>query len=312
MDTLTQKIELYKVRTFGDMLSDTFNFVRQNFKPLFKGLFYIVSPALLLMAIFWAYSYQILGGSSSFDLTDPYLTGYLTGKMLPVYLFMFIGTTLLMSVTFSYVKLYAEDKEREISVSMLWQVAKKYFWKLVGLQVILGIGAGIIIAVPVAGLIVALSTNSVVGIFLTFLLFLAIFILLIFFFIKIYFSPLLIVVKDKGIFGAISESWSFTKGIFWKTFGFTLVLGLLVGIISYIFLLPGYLVMIIGMITGFAGNEGDMALLSGVLLALGLAVATLMYSVTFTGQGIIYFSEIEKREGINLQKQIDEIGKKEE
>ena len=38
---MIQKVEFRKVRDFGEVISDTFLFMKQNFKPLFKAFFYL-------------------------------------------------------------------------------------------------------------------------------------------------------------------------------------------------------------------------------------------------------------------------------
>ena len=46
-----QRIPLYKVRQFGEKINDTFSFVSENFKPLFKYVTYFMLPLALLMAL---------------------------------------------------------------------------------------------------------------------------------------------------------------------------------------------------------------------------------------------------------------------
>lgn len=48
----TPKIEIYRTRTFSDKLSDTFNFLRENWRPLLKYFFYIMLPVSIVMAFF--------------------------------------------------------------------------------------------------------------------------------------------------------------------------------------------------------------------------------------------------------------------
>ena len=43
-------IKLYRIRTFGEKISDTFDFVRENFRPLLKYLTYLMLPLSLVQA----------------------------------------------------------------------------------------------------------------------------------------------------------------------------------------------------------------------------------------------------------------------
>src|SRR3954468_12928780 len=57
-----QKIQLRKIRDFGENFSDTFQFIRQEFKPLLTTFILIGGIFLLLNAIFAGmYNQQALG-----------------------------------------------------------------------------------------------------------------------------------------------------------------------------------------------------------------------------------------------------------
>ena len=51
MEFKTKKIALYKVRNFSEKFDDTFAFVRENWKVIFKYLTYLILPVCLLQAI---------------------------------------------------------------------------------------------------------------------------------------------------------------------------------------------------------------------------------------------------------------------
>ena len=58
-------MQFKKDRDMGAILSDTFSFFRQNFKPLFRNIFKIAGPSfLLLLAALTYYSYIVSGGLS--------------------------------------------------------------------------------------------------------------------------------------------------------------------------------------------------------------------------------------------------------
>ena len=52
MQILLPKIEIYRTRTFSDKLTDTFNFIRENWRPLLKYLIYVMLPVSIIMAFF--------------------------------------------------------------------------------------------------------------------------------------------------------------------------------------------------------------------------------------------------------------------
>ena len=60
------RIEFYKVRDFGEVLTVTFDFVRENFKPLMKGWLYIAGPFALTSAVISIYSMDMSPSFSQF------------------------------------------------------------------------------------------------------------------------------------------------------------------------------------------------------------------------------------------------------
>ena len=51
MESKAKKILIYKVRNFSEKFDDTFAFVRENWKVLFKYLTYLVLPVCLVQAV---------------------------------------------------------------------------------------------------------------------------------------------------------------------------------------------------------------------------------------------------------------------
>ena len=43
-------IKLYRTRTFGEKMSDTFDFVRENWRPMLKYITYLLLPLSLIQA----------------------------------------------------------------------------------------------------------------------------------------------------------------------------------------------------------------------------------------------------------------------
>jgi ACR3 family arsenite efflux pump ArsB len=63
------KIELRKVRDFGGLLNVTFDFIKQNFKLLFKSNLLIAAPFILLAGVFMGiYQSSLFNFSTNPDL----------------------------------------------------------------------------------------------------------------------------------------------------------------------------------------------------------------------------------------------------
>src|SRR5690625_3012708 len=54
-----------KERDLGEVLSDTFKFIRENYKSLFQVIYKVVGPVMLVMLLsYFAYNYLVLKGST--------------------------------------------------------------------------------------------------------------------------------------------------------------------------------------------------------------------------------------------------------
>ena len=318
MSTFSDKIELYKIRSFGDLISDTFSFTRKNFKPLFSGLFYIASPALLLSVVF-GFLFYTRYLSFSQDMTANYFgtahvdTNFFGSKlgfivsifsyMALMGFFFYVAFSLIIATTYSYIKLYAEDNERKITVTELWQSCRKYIWKIMGAQLLLFFVVILAFAVFLTPLLGGRG-----GIFFVFILFFAFLFLGLFYAIKLSFFPLFIVVEDNSIMQSFRSSYQFMNGIFWKALGLMFVLSLIVGVGMNILGFPGTIISI-SAVFGVITYNNFWILLESALTSVGTAVGLLLYAVAFIGRAMLYYSEMENRYGISSRREIEEIGK---
>jgi len=140
------RIEFHQVRDFGEVLTVTFDFVRENFKPLMKGWLYIVGPLALTNAFISIYSIDM---SSSFSQILGVLTYFLT------YL-----------VTLGYLHIYLHEKS-PVEFNDLWQFTKQNFWFFTGQYVVLIIVilvGFILLILPGLYLIIVLSIAPIIRI----------------------------------------------------------------------------------------------------------------------------------------------------
>ena len=306
------KLEFLKPRSFGSRIADVFAFLKQDFKPFFKGLLTITLPVICLYAIvsfmFYSNYFGIIGLQHMEVANSTPLTGMLW--MIPTYLMIGIVSIFIAVVTLSYIKFYNEDKAREITPSMLWLETKRHFWRVLGANLLLGL------TIVLAVFIVSLTTGLLVGgtgvfggILFVFFLLLLLIPALIWFSVKIIFSSIFIIIEDKGIIQSFKDSYNFTNGIFWKTLGFIIIITAMVSAVSQIFSLPGAVFSSADMILGIGSFVRD---LGNILTALGSSVGLILYCVTYIGYAIFYFSEKEQRYGIMANLEIDKIGSQED
>lgn len=122
------------------------------------------------------------------------------------------------------------------------------------------------------------------------------------FFITLTFGGYLIVMADRKIKEGFSLS--FIGGEWWSTFGYGIILNLIISLLSYIFLIPTWVLCIPSLVTG---NPENNYIASAFLLLASLG-QNFLYTIYFIGISLKFFSIREGREHHSLYKKINSIG----
>lgn len=121
MELYLPKIEFYKTRTFSEKLSDTFNFLRENWRPIMKYFLYIMVPASIVLAFFMNHFMELYMNLTMFAEKggghDPstvrsmliYMPGYI---IVGAVTFILLG-----ALVFSMVRLYRRREERLMNLT---------------------------------------------------------------------------------------------------------------------------------------------------------------------------------------------------
>lgn len=122
----------------------------------------------------------------------------------------------------------------------------------------------------------------------------------------IYFLPDMAIEQSTAL-GALRRSWSLTRGVFWRTVGYALLISLAVGVPVYVIsflgqalISPGMMLLAGGSLSG-ASSSGAMLAGGGVLLVLGLVVtySAIILSTPITGiyVALMYISRVREVAG---------------
>ena len=68
---MKQYIEFKKQRELGEIFSDTFAFIRNEYKPFFKTIINVAGPYLAFFLIALVFYMYIVGDNISFDIQSP-------------------------------------------------------------------------------------------------------------------------------------------------------------------------------------------------------------------------------------------------
>jgi hypothetical protein len=268
-----EKIEFRKVRDFGDLLNTTFAFIKQNIKKLFLSLLFIAGPAIFITGIAAGF-YQ----SNIFSLRLS--LGNFIPSALIYYFFIFITFQLILTVTYSYINLYLEKNLDEFDVNDVWENVKKnlrmVFLTTIGISVIV-LFATILLIIP--------------GIYL-----------------GIIFTIIYIVrIQEKlFFFESISRCRYLISGNWWFTFALLLIFSVIQYFFTFIFLIPQYIAMFIGMLHM---RNGQLSLNSTFMMITSIiaSVSYFFYAIVLIGISLHYFSLVEKKEATGLMEKLETI-----
>jgi len=294
---MSSKIEFYKNRSIGDRFSVAFDFLKQNWKALYKNILIGGLP----LAIIMGYLIAQVSGVRPVNVSD--LSRFLLFYALLI-IVSFVTNIYLSSMTGAALFHYDRD---QLSETTVWNDLKDTFFRFAGktaLISILVIIPIIIIAVIFAAILgfsvgFTMGGSNVGAILLGFL------IILFLFGIIIALAPSLSISYYPAYFSGKTsiESIIIAFKLGFKNWGSLFVALLLAGIVilvvSIVFSLPYEVVTLF--------SQGRLSILSYILStlsAIGTLLTTPIIIVIFAFQ---YFSIVEREEGVSLQSQINEF-----
>ncbi len=309
-------IDYHVTRDFGTKISVTFEFMRQNFVSLGKSLLLIAGPPILIASL-------LMGSFIGDMLTVAFNAGRSGDPAMFEQMFsptsMFSQVILMMlaygaayvaaiATINNYVLLYEERKSNKISTNDVWDKVRSTVWMyagtiflffvllyagIIGLAVVIGAIAAVApVLAPLIGIAVGVGVAYiVVGSSLIFI-------------IRAY--------ERRGFFDAIQRSLRLMRGKWWSTFGLVFVLSLIASVISYIFLIPGYVITLVAGLHNVNPTPeqmmGDVPVIAMVFFALYYAAIIMLQSLTQVGLAFQYFNLVERKEAKGLMNKIDSLG----
>ncbi|GHB42191.1 glycerophosphoryl diester phosphodiesterase membrane domain-containing protein [Mongoliitalea lutea] len=272
-------IQFKKRRELGEILSDTFAFVRSTYKQLFQALIrtsLIPFILVVLASVYYQYLSIDLLANSGTDIGLG-LGGLLLASLL------FYATA--GATVFSFIRQYDLGQSTEVNLDLVVPEAKRKIASMIGLYL-----------VTYVMLILGFMFFLIPGFY--FLVPLALVI------------PLM-VIRDTTVFGAVKQSFQLTSGYWWVTFGTIIVLVIVIAMMSFAFSVPALLYNIVKFIlnssemTFAEAGRGDFIYL--VLNALGTAASNLLSIVLLVALAFIYYDLDEEKNRTGLRQKIEEL-----
>jgi hypothetical protein len=289
-------IEFRKQRDFGELLGDTFNFLRNEFKPFTAIFIHICGPYLVALLLAMGFYTYTIGDMAFFDpLSDePFLFAnpvlfvatFVAYMLAAVAAYIFtIGTTLF------YIQSYIDNKG-EVSREDIKMNVNKVFWSLFGMSLLKGLTIFIATLMCFLPVLYAMIPMAVVF--------------------SIYvFEP------RKTVTEAYSDSFYLVNQDFWLSWGAFVVLGIIYYIISVVFSIPAMIYSFVKI--GVTASEIDPSDMGSFvdpfyifLNVLSSLVQFILNIVMITGGALIYFHLNEKKNFTGTYERISQIGQNKE
>ena len=280
---MEQHFKFRKVRDFGTVMNDSFDFIRLDFKRLGKTILIYVLPFFVLTGILLAY-FQINLFSSFFsDTASPenaVANMYL--KMIPSYIVMLLNYTVLTAVIYQHINLY-QKRNGDFTPEELWPD-------------ILPVVLKIFVVYLVSFIIVVLASFFflIPGIYLG---------------IVFSFLPAAVVFEQLSLGKAMNRSFAVIKDNWWRTFGIIFLGGLIVYILSIVVSIPLFITTAFRTFHAASNNAQPQVFSTGYIIVSTIIsmFQNLAYGLVLIFVAIQYFSLVEKKERTTLQAKIDKL-----
>ena len=289
-------VEFKKERDLGAIITDTFKFIRENWKEYFSLILKIAGPAFVIFIVAMGY-YMITTGDVMAILTESIENsgGYepdtnlmvMFGSILIAAIAGVVFYVLMQMASLFFIKSYINNNGvvDKIEVS---QNVKKHFWSFLGLAILT-------LIMVVFGVFLCFFPAIWIGVVLSL-------------------GSSILLFEGKSVGDTISHCFTLIKDHWWETFGVVLVVGILVSLLGQVFAVPSLIYTLIKMSTVIA-NEDPTVMSSLFSDPIYLALTILSYvgqfllsTISIITSVFIYFDLNEQKNLTGTIESIESIG----
>jgi hypothetical protein len=310
-------MQLYKSRGFGEYFQDTFAFLKQNGKHLFKHFFIINGIFLLILMVigyFFSkfYTDVIFGGliNGNSSGIDEYINQN-SGIFIALILIFIIVGLLAAMISYSYIpiylKLYNKHDGKNFTATDIINTYKANIGKI-----FIFLLCGILIVIPLmlgVGILLFILAITIIGIFAMPLVIGAV---------SLFYQGALMEYLDekRSIWDSFGYSWRMMSSKFWAAIACVGIFYLISYVAQNVIALIPYIFGMVNLFTDIETNtvpepmaiQKTMTVMMLAIFLLTFLVSSILNVVVQLNQGIVYYSLKEDNENINTKSDIDLIG----
>lgn len=277
-------LEFKKRRDFGQIINDTFAFIRQNFKPLlttyaiFCGLFVLATLAAMLLQQYKMVNIINDGNVSRSYGRNPLGSTFGIEYFLTILFSVFSYTSMSVAIH-SYIAIYIQKGNQAPTIDEVWGYFKHYFFRVFGSSI---------------ALLLLLAIGFIFCVFPFFWLFP--FVSMIF--------PIMII-ENGSLAYSFNRSFQLIKNNFWVTFGTLIIVWIIVQACMTMVVLPTSLFNMVGM---FSHKNPQMSLTLTMITTVLQALCQVFFIIPIITITLAYFSLVEQKENLGLMERIEQFG----
>jgi hypothetical protein len=278
----TAPIQFRQVRDLGQIVSTTFTFIKQNWRPLFRAIAMLCMPFAIAGGFLAGSSlsgFQQMGMQAESDPFQAFIPGYVL---------LFIGFMLLSSLVHEYLRAYHLGLHQTMTSGELIKGAIGQIGPYMGASLLTWLLCFVGLLLFIFPFFYAWGVLSLALAAHAF--------------------------ERTGGAEAITRSYNLVKGDFWPTLGLLFVIGIIQYLLMYVVQLPTVIVSLtVGINTGLEMIQNDGTptgfpswynMFFSFATALQWCAMMLVYTVVATCMTLKYFSRVEEREGHGLKEKI--------
>jgi len=299
----------------GTILGAAFRVLRRNPKPTFGAALLIQGSVYLLLilvvtgATFGAFSRIGSSSARNADQITAGATGLVVVASIIPGLLAVIASAVLQGIIVLEVSRGAVGEK--LTFRALWKRARGRIGALIGWATMLVLASTVLIGVIVAIIVflgVSFGTGGIIAaVLIGILAFFGLAVVYVWLGTKLALVPSVLMIERMSIRGSIARSWSLTDGYFWRTFGISALVAVIVGVVSQVVSLPlNFIAPIVSSLVDPQGQKGGGAIvLAAVVSVLVIVIAVVFQSITSVVQSattaLIYLDLRIRTEGLDLE-----------
>lgn len=267
------RIELRETRRIGDIIGDSIQFIKQNFKDIVKNIVLVALPFFVITALLLA-----LRHFTTFK-------GYATILYAIGIISAFLVISLFNGIICEYIVLYVKNDNQPPALDILLKALKR--------------DTGMIII------------TNIINTILIFFLFGFLIIPGVYAMLPLSMIMIIRINERTGYFAAMDKSFRLIAGNWWRTLGMYIVLLVVMILLVTILFLPIIILGGVGSLYNIE-PKGDYAPLARAAFDFFNQLGNILYIILITGSAFLYYSLSEKKEGTGLLERIKKLKEKHE